>query len=347
MPFINSALVRIPPPPIVIILDQLLIVSCDTIITLHATIENPLASYEYQWEQLSGLTVTWLTPTNELTVMYEQTPVRDDKVFRLYVNMGSSGQEYAEILVSATPRDSIPEIKNSNFTALAFNGAGRQKPYALQEVAVATQIPGLSAPGTVTVNNPTRGVMFPEPSVPFGSALPLDNFISNFKAYDVTGGASPTLLGTFYPPARGFFGFPRERTVRVDTTVEFPVTLGFKNTHVAEGIPAGFFPPPTWSDMDNFDPAPVHLVGAGTLTTTVGRVSYTTFAEIYTDSPPSATVSLTNVPTPLNYTYTKYWFTLGSVPTQSDNNDVHLTSCSHFTVTVAREDLGIGGLGGL
>src|ERR1035437_1182761 len=174
-------------PLVELMLDRLQIVSYDDIVTLHAHVLHEVPQDQYQWYQISGLLVEWLTPTNDLTSIFLQTSVKDDKVFTLYVNEGTNSEVSASILVTAVPRDDI----------VGFTHAPRpfSQPYADEQVAISHMIPGLSASGTVTVNNPLRGVMFNSPNVTY-TPVPYYNLITNLLVYDVTGGLTETLLAS-------------------------------------------------------------------------------------------------------------------------------------------------------
>lgn len=355
MAYINITLIRKRPSPILIILDQLMIVSCDDIITLSATVPASINPQSYFWEQLSGQTVIWLTPTNELEATFQQTLVRDDKVFRFWVNKGGTKEAYKDIIVTAIPRDYIPEIKHArNFT----------QTYADEEVARAYMIPGLSSEDTWTINNTDRGIRWPAPTVtipaalggysynqaniqfPVGAEHPVGfkNYIEKFKVYDVTGGAEVEIdeidpaqdaIGSL--PARGYFNVPRLRSYRVDTVIN---RNGMR--HVAKGIPSGFYPPANWLDADTLERGPVHATAA-TLSVVTNRNQYVTITQFAPDD--TAEVHLLSKALPVYNTYIRYPLTRIVNPPEDSDAFVHTLSATS-SVTVSRLDLGIGGIGG-
>jgi hypothetical protein len=333
MPFIGTLLNKFAPRPIELYLERLQIVSCDTIVTLNAFIPNEDPNNRYQWVQLSGLIVTWLTPTNEITATFEQTLVRDDKLFRLYVNQGSDNETFADILVTAIPRDNIPHIKESpRFYTQAYQGES----YADESVAIAKLIPGISPEGTVSVNNPFRGVQYNLPTLT-DLTLPTKKFVTEFRVYDVTGGTE-TFVVAYPPDATGFFNVPMYKSYRVDTVL---VVDG--QEHIAKGIPAGFFPTnPNWMDMDTFDYGPINLKSNNKLLQTFNNVVYQTIRWDYEDN---LYQSLTDWTRGLYNTYTRYPLTLFILPTQQDDLLAHLAD-GNFYMTYDRLDLGVGGLGG-
>lgn len=320
MPFININVIRRPSTPFLILLDQLMIVSCDDIITLNATVQKPGS---YLWEQLSGTTVIWLSPTDELSAIFQQTLIRDDKVFRFWVNKNTPSEAYSDVLVTAVPREYIPAL---NPTVGAYI-----QPYADTEVARAVMVPGTSAEGAVSLNNPLRGITFADLT---GSG------IVGYKVYDVTGGVTETQIGAFNPPARSFMDVPGLASYRVDAIVNANDIL-----HTARGIPAGFFPPADWLDMDTWDRGSVHLTSASdvngsTLSTTITINRYEIVSQ--TTDYDEALVSLLD--TRLDNTYTRYPLSLEVLPTEETEIYAHLLS-GPFADTITRANLGIGGIG--
>ena len=335
MPFIGTQLNQFTIPPIELILDRLQIVSCDDIVTLHGQIPHELVGNRYQWYQISGLIIEWLTPTNELTVMFRQTLVKDDKVFRLMVNQGTASQVQADILVTAIPRDDAPVISHSpHFYTQAFRG----KAYSDSEVATAIMIPGLSPSGS-SVNNPLRGVMFNIPIVPQlpdGYINPNLNMVmvSYMTAVDVTGGIEVP-LDTIPYYTKGYFNVASHKSVRIDTVV-----VRDKISHTAKGIPAGFFPPPKWLDMDTFDPCTVSLSGCGALRQTFTTTDYTIIPILAED-----TLTVVAQYSKFYQTSLTYPLSLNSTcPISSDPLNMSLLDTKLY-LTYTRLDLGVGGLG--
>jgi len=110
MPFINTSgilRVRRTAGGLRVEVNSMMIVSCDSVITLSGTPMGPELGHRFEWTQISGTPVTWLENTDQLIVMFEQTAVRDDKVFRLTVDGGTPFARTYDILVTAIPTDFV------------------------------------------------------------------------------------------------------------------------------------------------------------------------------------------------------------------------------------------------
>lgn len=320
MPFLGSTLVRFPIATIEIILDRLQIVSCDDIVTLHAQVVNPLVGQIYEWVQLSGNTVIFLTPTNDETVMFQQTLVRDDKVFRFYVNRGLAKESFVDILVSAVPREDLPEIKNSP-RLFARN-------FADESMVIASIMPGLSAPGVVTLNNTLRGVKF-NSAVVTNTAVPYENFVKEYQIVDVTGGTE-TILTTIPYPANGYFGLPANRSIRVDAIIKNNGVV-FKD----KGTPGGYYLSPT---LDTYDQGTIHL-GTSNLSTSFENFVYSIITRSVDDE------ILFSLQTGVfANTVQRFPLSLELAPLIEEPLVVNLSNGKSYS-SVVRLDLGIGGLG--
>lgn len=76
---------------------------CGTInITLTARVNGDLFNHTLWWEQVSGNPVNWLSPRDQLTVDVSY-PASDDKVFRFYIDKGTSREQYADVTIYGTP----------------------------------------------------------------------------------------------------------------------------------------------------------------------------------------------------------------------------------------------------
>lgn len=127
----------------------LMIVSCDTVITLAATVTGSLANRTVEWVQMSGTTVNWLESRYQVSAMFTQSLVRDDKVFRFYIDRGRTTEMYQDVLVTAVPRDTLPDIT----PVVAVTGLK----YVASEMSTGLiSIPALSPIGTSSVNNTLR-----------------------------------------------------------------------------------------------------------------------------------------------------------------------------------------------
>lgn len=90
-----------------IILEQVLLVSCQDIVTLNATIIGDITDHTFYWEQTYGPAVTWLEPQNQLMVMFQKPAVTGDLFFRFYVDRFTQFQQYRDIIVSGTARENL------------------------------------------------------------------------------------------------------------------------------------------------------------------------------------------------------------------------------------------------
>jgi len=94
--------------PIVVLLDDLFII-CDTLVTMTAVIVGNTTNRTFLWEQVSGPSITWLTPQNQLSVQWSPLSlVRQDRLFRFYVDKGDPlNEQVFEMYVFATPTDKL------------------------------------------------------------------------------------------------------------------------------------------------------------------------------------------------------------------------------------------------
>ena len=77
---------------------------CDIMVTLSATVIGDLVGHTITWEQISGSSVVFTTPVNQLDVSYTQSNF-DDKVFRFTLDKGTAFEEYDEVTVFGSPLD--------------------------------------------------------------------------------------------------------------------------------------------------------------------------------------------------------------------------------------------------
>lgn len=111
--FLNQHLLRyiqtIPPipipEPVLIHVDYSITASCNPVVELTAQILSSLSGLTFYWEQISGSTVTWLQPQNQLTTQFEQPAVKDDKKFRLTINAGLPSEMVRDVVVTTMPKD--------------------------------------------------------------------------------------------------------------------------------------------------------------------------------------------------------------------------------------------------
>ncbi len=94
--------------PIVVFVDDIFIV-CDTLVTMTAVIVGNTTNRAFLWEQVSGPSITWLTPQNQLSVQWEPLSlVRQDRLFRFYVDKGDPlNEQVFDGYVFATPTEKL------------------------------------------------------------------------------------------------------------------------------------------------------------------------------------------------------------------------------------------------
>jgi len=95
---------------------------CDLEFTLTAEVIGDLQGNVFEWEQISGSPVTFTTPTNELSVTYNQTTF-DDKTFRFYLNRGTGFEEFDDVTVFGSPTDSVTNVVSSDKTSILISEA--------------------------------------------------------------------------------------------------------------------------------------------------------------------------------------------------------------------------------
>ena len=87
----------------------LLVVTCEEIITLYSGLVGNPTGHTFEWEQQTGTPVEWLEDRFQQDVMFRQPGnVRDDKVFRLYIDRGLPYSQEFTVLVTAVPTEFVP-----------------------------------------------------------------------------------------------------------------------------------------------------------------------------------------------------------------------------------------------
>lgn len=151
-----------------IIVDTVQLVSCTDIFTLKAAvITGDPAKHSYYWQQVSGTPVIFLEPQNQLMVMVQKAPsTTGDLHFRFWVDKGTPFEQYKDTFVStnalefvtyATNVSNKSEITQSP-TAITGGGLG---------VTLVYLIPGVSFPGTSTIDNTNLNMIWTNPTVTY------------------------------------------------------------------------------------------------------------------------------------------------------------------------------------
>jgi hypothetical protein len=158
---INSDALRrkilIPSNPLQIILEQMQLVTCQDIVTLNATVIGDGLTHNITWEQISGTPVTFLESVEQTMTTFRQPAIRDDKIFRFYVDKGLTTEKYRDILITSVSKDPIPTM-SSNVAIVSYVGmVDRIYPYGQPAM-------GSNGSNVVTLNNNIRSITWTQPT---------------------------------------------------------------------------------------------------------------------------------------------------------------------------------------
>lgn len=135
--------------------ESTLSVTCSDYVTLNASLVGDLTGHTFEWVQLSGEPVTWMESRYQPNVTFLQPAIRNDKVFRFYLDRNTIYEKVGEILVTAIPTDyvtssigSIRTVSSSSLNSLSG------------ELTYQYLLPAFESAGTTLVNNPNRSVVF-------------------------------------------------------------------------------------------------------------------------------------------------------------------------------------------
>ncbi len=81
------------------------IATCQSVITLSVTLTGDIRGHTFLWEQLSGTPVTFDTPVDQPSVVFQQTTIADDKQFVFWIDKGLPYAIQIPVLVSSKPTD--------------------------------------------------------------------------------------------------------------------------------------------------------------------------------------------------------------------------------------------------
>lgn len=152
-----------PSPPFIV--DSIMPVTCSDIITLSAQIIGDAGDATFLWEQLSGAPIIWLEAQNQTAVMFQQPALRNDKVFRFWVNKGTPVEKYADVLVTAVPSDAMTVTIQQMATSYLV-GALMQSAF----ISATAIEPAIKPMGSQITNDVDRTVTFVRPTSNFGTA---------------------------------------------------------------------------------------------------------------------------------------------------------------------------------
>lgn len=268
MPLFNTNTSKRRRPPggggLTIILEKMLLVSCEDIITLNAQLTGtPLGPQTYLWTQLSGSAVIWLEAQNQTMVMFQQPVVKDDKVFRFWLDKGTPWEQHADILVTLVSLDPIPVVRASPlFASVGTDAQLISPPFAIEPAPTA---PGLNA----LTNNSERMLVF----------MPLANpqYAAQLSVMHLHEGLPPTLEQTLPISAKYVRNLQENEVYRIDT-----VTNNHGFITVIKGKPMTCPPPPN-TDVTTMEDLRIHFGTSQGLSYTQATVHFTVIGTSVTD----------------------------------------------------------------
>lgn len=139
--------------------DSVLPVTCNDIVTLNAILNGDPTGYTFEWVQMSGTPVIWLEDRDQTVVMFQQPVLRDDKVFRFYLNKGKSTERYKEVLVTAVPTDNYFLSQTKIYSSSSVSALGSPS-----IISYILNIPVYRPPGSEAISDPQRAVLYNRPS---------------------------------------------------------------------------------------------------------------------------------------------------------------------------------------
>jgi len=211
-------------------LESQLFVSCDLYVTLNAVVIGDLAGHVLEWTQVSGYPVIFMSSLDEPHVVFQQPNIRDDKVFRLYVDKGTVNQEFHEILVTAVPQEHVKLPDAPPYPVITGS-------IAAERATSLFMPPGFSPLGTASVDNAARMITWARPN---GS-----NFVKSVvMERQADGSFTPHDVGA----STVFTGAQVQTSYRVDTVVS---SSGV--SRVAQSAPVSFVPVAGAHDVDAAD----------------------------------------------------------------------------------------------
>lgn len=159
-----------------IILEQVMLVACNDIITLNARVmDTSNQPHTYFWEQISGTPVQWLEDQHQLMVMWRQPTDTSEKVFRFWLDRGTAFEKYQDVLVTTLNRDPI------NLPTIGDEVVVRQNWSDSQIIADSSigsmPSPRINNPDGVIVNSQIRSISWTNPSdLQYADSIELDSW---------------------------------------------------------------------------------------------------------------------------------------------------------------------------
>jgi hypothetical protein len=145
-----------------------------------------MAGHTAEWVQLSGTTVEFLTDPNSVEASFAQSANRDDKVFRFYLDRDTSFEQYRDVLVTPTARDTT----NVNQLATFSGSISNYTNFGTAVSTITINGVGSTPPNTATFNTLPYTLSWVVPSVTY----PILYTSIDVYGYD---GSSYVLIGNF------------------------------------------------------------------------------------------------------------------------------------------------------
>ena len=197
--------------------DSALTVTCDDIVTLHATLIGDISNKTLLWEQVSGTPVIWLENQDQQTVLFQQPAQRDDKVFRFTLDKGKRTEKWSEILVTAIPTDVFK-------TSITSQGLAGKYSKSVDITNMSVLLPAFKQEGSQVINDLDRAVLVTAGNL-YGIPFTINEYVD---------GVDATVAGyTFNNPLTGLvyingLTVDKNYNLRVDNGYEYGVSV-YKN----------------------------------------------------------------------------------------------------------------------
>ena len=222
----------IPTSKLKIVVDSVQLVTCQDVITLNAQIITDGLLHTYEWVQISGTPVTFVGDTHQQMVVFHQAAIRDDKVFRFYVDKGQTTEQSKDVLVTTVSRDPMPQLMTS-IVASSFIG--------WNDTVIPTGQPqaGSNGNGSITLNNNNRSIVWP-----------LNATIANIigiRVVQIINGMD-VVLADVMRPLRSFNNIVAGNLYRLDYIIQYApkLTKIITGPLVSAGILPGYIELDTW-----------------------------------------------------------------------------------------------------
>jgi hypothetical protein len=107
-----------------VIVDSVLLASCQEIVTLNATIIGDASAHTFLWEQIAGPPVIWLEPQNQITVLYQKPNTPGDATFRFWIDKNTQFQQFRDLTVTSEALETVEtQISAARGGVISFIGA--------------------------------------------------------------------------------------------------------------------------------------------------------------------------------------------------------------------------------